>query len=115
MKLFWNYKNQMKKLDVIKNMLKKLGFNNVGNSISVEKDDFLANKESCILKCPIFIDKNIKLLFDVKPYKDKSNKNFIGYVNTLLANYGIKIKAKSCGKKGLNIKYSIRKTIINIK
>lgn len=105
------------RLEHIKKLLTILGFDGVMDKTSLEKNIFAKNKDKCINQSKIFTDKSVRLLFKLKKFdEDSSNKKFLGYINSLLSDYGIKIYCKKHGNKtNKTLKYSIKKTIHDVK
>jgi hypothetical protein len=52
-------------------------------------------------KCKLFTDKNVLLLFGFKKRAADSSKSFLGFINSVLSNYGVKIASKRtrCNEK----------------
>lgn len=96
-----------KKLITIKELLLILGFKNCLdkisiNKISINKIEFDKNKNICIKKCKIFTNKDILTLFKMNKKTITSMKSFLGFVNSILSNYGIKINYERIGSHKQN-------------
>jgi hypothetical protein len=81
------------KITIILDLVKKLGFGDIKDGIKLTRDE-LENGRDNMNKKSIFFKENeycIKL-FGMKKYKKfETNKAFLGFVNGLLKNYGLKI------------------------
>lgn len=94
-----------KRLEIINQFLRTMKLkdkNNEFTNAKIEGDEWEKLVEKSKTKCDIFTDKTIMTLFE----KCKKNvlptltthKKFIGYINSVLKNYGIKIQKTSYGK-----------------
>jgi hypothetical protein len=60
-------------------------------------------------KAKLFTDKNVKLLFGMKKKTVDGTKSFLGFVNSVLNNYGVKIDYKRVKVNSkLSYKYFIK-------
>ena len=86
--------NKYQKMEYIKNIINKLGFKNVNNDVIKSKFD------KNLPKMIEVIDEKFRLMFNMKKEEcDKlsnkydTNKKIIGFVNSLLKEYGLIVKA----------------------
>ena len=88
-------KEQKKKIEVINELLNNIGFNNIYDNNKYVEKEIIENKRNDIIKnTTIFKDEMIrKVLFNESKYNDDitTNKAFLGYVNTLLDCFCLKI------------------------
>jgi len=91
-------KEAKKKIEIITELLKNIGYDNIYSLSLIEKNDLQNRLNTIINNSLIFKDDlNRKILFNEDKYKlgDITNtKQFLGYINTLLFNYCIKLTAK---------------------
>lgn len=88
-------KEQKKKIEVINELLNNIGFDNIYDNNKYVEKEIIENKRNDIIKnTTIFKDEMIrKVLFNESKYNDDitTNKAFLGYVNTLLDCFCLKI------------------------
>jgi hypothetical protein len=109
-------KIRKKRLEIINQFLKTMKLKNSSNEFingHIEGEEWDKLVEKSKTKCDIFTDKTISALFE-KNKKDvlptlTTNKKFIGHINTILKNYGIKIQSIRYGKHNKKSKYVIHK------
>jgi hypothetical protein len=106
-----DHKLKEEKLKTIQKLLDLLGFDNVDTPTVINKDDFNKNKDSCIKKSNIFISKDTQILFKLNKKAITSMKSFLGFINTILGEYGIKVNSKSYGKNKIKSDYILIKII----
>ena len=85
------------KIDMIRKVIETLGFDKPGDGVMIDKDTFVANIEKVKTECHLFINPNkSQPMFEYDKMKIRSIgnvKQFLGFVNSLLMNYGIVIKS----------------------
>lgn len=105
-----------KRLEIINQFLRTMKLKDKNNEFTdakIDGDEWAKLVEKSKTKCDIFTDKTIMTLFE----KSKKNvlptlttdKKFIGYINSVLKNYGIKIQKASYGKDKKKSNISIYK------
>jgi hypothetical protein len=85
---------KQEQINMIKQVINKLGFkfDNMNNKIN--KEDFLERINRCQEKCSLFIDtQKSQPLFGFNKKKLGSVKSFLGFINTLLKDWGLKIQS----------------------
>lgn len=83
------------KINIITDLINGLGFNDLNDNKLIKKDDFEKNKNENIKKNILFTNQEYSLpLFNMKKRKILTNKAFLGFINTIFSNYGIKIAIK---------------------
>ena len=84
----------VEKMDVVKEIIKGLGFDNVEDKKLIKKELFLKNREKVESKCKLFTDKNVYYpMFGLSKKKIGSNKAFMGFINSLFKGYGFCVKS----------------------
>ncbi len=100
-----SYTKREEKLRLVKRLVKDLGFINENEQLKHSKDEFTKLRTDVMTKNEIFtqIDYASKL-FEFKKKNINSNRAFIGFIKTLLDDYGFEIKTtKKCKRlKNLN-------------
>jgi hypothetical protein len=103
---------KIKKLQHVNEMLKLLGFKDDDNEFTgkcVTKEAFSKLEKKVKTKSKLFVDKNVQLLFGLKKKTINSTKGFLGLMNSILANYGVKIDHKRTKiNSKLSYKYFIK-------
>lgn len=81
---------------LINNLIKDLGFKNIFDSSEIDKQTFTKNVENVMEKNILFTNmKNTQVRFSLSKTKTiDSTKGFLGFVNTLLSRYHLKIGVK---------------------
>ena len=86
------------KLELVKDILNKLGFVKIDDNNKYITGDELTEKFNKLTKeNKLFTDKKASFLFfNVRPFKDEepSTKKIMGYLNSILDNYSISISSK---------------------
>lgn len=83
----------LEKIKIIQQLLLKLGYENINDTKKIEKYIFKENMKKVLNECDIFINpQKYKLSPDFKKEKIISIKSFLGLVNTILKEFGVKIK-----------------------
>ena len=101
------------KLKIIHKLINQLGFENIYDDKMIKKENFDNNLRTLILNNELFTDKKTtKILFGLSKsdIDTTSNKAVLGYVNSILENYCLKIEFKYTeGKKKIaqNGKYHL--------
>lgn len=110
-------KIKQQKLKIINEVLQLLTFKNSKNEFTnkvIEKEDWEKLVLKVKQKSTIFNDNSFCALFNIEKIatqKIATNKAFLGFLNTLLANYGVNIKTKAYGKNMLKSKTFIEQDI----
>ncbi len=104
----------LEKIKIIQQLLLKLGYENINDTKKIEKKTFIENMKNALNDCDICINsKKYKLSLNKKDKKDKiiTIKSFLGLVNTILKEFGVKIKNKqtSNSKEKINDKWKTKK------
>ena len=87
-------KENIKKVDIINDLINKLGFKLFDNK-TISRDDFEKNIDEIIKTNELFINPKLaNILFNSSKVNIKTNKQFLGFVNTVLENYKLKIQSK---------------------
>ena len=100
----------LEKIRVIKQLLNKLGYENVQDIKKIERKQFKENMKMVLSECELFINpKKCEPLFGFKKGKIESVKSFLGFINHILKDWGVQIKlCRTISSKILN---KIKKTI----
>lgn len=87
-------KELIKKVDIINDLINKLGFKLFAN-IGINRDEFEKNIENVMKTNEIFINPKIaRVLFNSSKSDIKTNKQFLGFVNSILEHYKLKIYSR---------------------
>ena len=111
-------KIRQQKLKLINEVLQTLTFKNSKNEFTnnvIEKEDWEKLVLKTKTKSTIFNDISVLALFEVNKsatQKIATNKAFLGFLNSLLANYGVSIKTKAYGKNMIKSQTFIEQTKI---
>ena len=92
--LVYDKDKQKERTDIIKELIGTIGFDleDIGNNLILDRDTFVENMEKSVKNCKIFKDSvNCKFLFGFKSKRVKTVKAFIGFVNSILKNWGLNI------------------------
>jgi hypothetical protein len=96
--LDFNKTTKKEQIDVVKDLIKHMGFdlNNIGDGLMLDKETFKKKLNICSNKSKIFVNKNrYKLLFKklVKHniFEFETIKQFMGFVNCILTEFGLRI------------------------
>jgi hypothetical protein len=94
-----------KRIEYIKRIINDLGYKHVFDDAVILKDVFNANLEKCYKTNPYFTNtKTTSILFNSikmnKPKIEVNNKKVLGYLNTVLEGFGVKICFKQVRVKG---------------
>jgi len=98
------------KIRLIKDFMNILGYDNLTEEKLIIRDDFQTNMTECIEKAELFTKtKYTKKIFGLIIKKHVSIKSFLGFVNSILNDFGLLIsyiqKSKRLGKKIVTINY----------
>jgi hypothetical protein len=91
--LLYGKAKQKQRIDMVKELIKYMGFDlqQIGEVV-LNRETFVENMNKCVKECKIFTDSKISdILFECKTKELKSVKAFIGYVNSLLKNWGLQV------------------------
>ena len=91
--LDFNKVKQKEKIKMIKQVIKKLGFEEINDNKLISKDDFEKNIQHIVNNCDMFTDINkSKPLFGINIKRNFiSVKSFMGFINSVFKNWGFKI------------------------
>jgi hypothetical protein len=82
------------RMEIVMDLIKKLGFNDLTEKTLLTREQFELNKEN-IKENVLFKNQDYSLpLFNMKKKKIITNKAFLGFINTVLDNYGLAIGQK---------------------
>jgi hypothetical protein len=93
--LVYDKAKQKERVCMIEELVKTIGFDleDIGDNVVLDRETFVENMNLCIKNCKIFKDDvNCEYLFGIKSKQVKSVKAFIGFVNSILKNWGLEIK-----------------------
>jgi hypothetical protein len=96
-------KIKKKKLEYVNELLQVLTFKDEEKAFTEDKLDAIQLQKlqkKVMTKCKLFTDSNVQLLFGFKKQVTQSVKSFLGFVNSVFSNYGIKIASKKTRSKG---------------
>ena len=96
-----------KKLEIVNELLRTLKFKNKKNEFTdkvLKSDKFKEKCEEALEECKLFNDKSVLPLFEMKKTNLKTQKSIMGFINSVLKNYGIKIKSIQTNKRDENKK-----------
>jgi len=97
-------KETIKKVEIINDLISKLGFKLFDENTYVSRQDFESKIDSIMKTNEIFINPKLsKVLFRTSKVDIKTNKQFLGFVNSILDNYKLKIKSNQIGVKKADI------------
>jgi hypothetical protein len=99
-------KIKKKKLEYVNELLQVLTFKDEENAFTGETLDakqLQKLQKKVMTKCKLFTDSNVQLLFGFKKQSTKSVKSFLRFINSVFANYGIKIASKKTRSKGTRV------------
>ncbi len=91
-----NYDNAeyLTKVDFIKKLLLKLGYKLDDLNILLEKDIFIKNLEIISTSKEFFGSEKNKILFGFNKNTNKTTKSYLGFLNSILKNWGVNIILK---------------------
>lgn len=95
-------KIKLQKLKIVNDLLQTLTFKDENNEFTkneIECDKWEAITEKAQVKSKLFTDKTVTALFEMKKTAITTNKKFLGFVNSILNNYGCKIVNIRSNKK----------------
>lgn len=96
-------KETIKKVEIINDLITKLGFKLFDNKI-ISREEFETNIEDIMKTNELFINpKLVKVLFNSSKVGIKTNRQFLGFVNSILENYKLKIKSDEVRVKKADI------------
>jgi hypothetical protein len=86
-------KETIKKVEIINDLITKLGFKLFDGKM-ISRENFEKNVEEIMKTNELFINpKLVKVLFNSSKVGIKTNRQFLGFVNSILENYKLKIKS----------------------
>ena len=89
------YKETIIKNELVKDIIDKLGFKLFKSDILVKETEFKTRVKNIIETNKIFTEKGSRTLFKTYNYKViESNKQFLFFINSILLNYGLKIRSE---------------------
>jgi hypothetical protein len=87
------------RMEIVMDLIKKLGFNDLNEKTLLTREQFELNKEE-VKENVLFKNQDYSLpLFNMKKKKIITNKAFLGFINTILDNYGLVIGIKRVSLK----------------
>jgi hypothetical protein len=88
--LLYGKAKQKQRIDMVKELIRCMGFDlqKIGELV-INRETFVENMNKCVKGCKIFTNAKDCDLFGCKVKELKSLKAFIGYVNSLLKNWGV--------------------------
>ena len=92
----YDVQKKKERCDMINEMIKLLGYNNIFDDKKIIREEFNANFNKVLLESKFFKDiAYSNLLFEL-PKKKKINsiKSFLGFINSILIDYGLNLKMK---------------------
>jgi len=95
--LSYDRAKQKERVDIIKDLIDIMGFDldNIGDDLILDRETFVENMDKCVKDCKIFKDAvDCEFLFGVKMKTVRTVKAFIGFINTVLKNWGLIINFK---------------------
>lgn len=103
----------LEKTTMLKDIFNKLGFNDLENNINnkklIDRETFGANVNKVLLECTLFNDVNkSQPFFGFSKPKISGVKSFMGFINSLLKEWGLKIKSN---QKNIKIKVNNKWTV----
>jgi len=98
------------KIRIIKDFLNILGYNSLTEEKLIIKEDFQTNMTECIEKAELFTNTKYTMpLFGMTKKTTNNIRSFLGFINSILDNYGLTIsnvqKNKRINKKHTSINY----------
>lgn len=95
-KINFDVANKLKQIEMIQEVINKLGFNGIGTDQRLDKETFQKNVDDVIGSCELFIDPNkSQPMFGYDKNKIRNintNRQFMGFINSLFSEWGIVIK-----------------------
>jgi len=80
-----------KKTEIINDLINKLGFKLFDNK-RISREEFVENTKDIVINNELFTNPNqSKILFNSSKVDIKTNRQFLGFINTVLENYKLKI------------------------
>jgi hypothetical protein len=92
--LVYDKAKQKERVGMIEELIGSIGFDleNIGDDVVLGRETFVENMEKSIKNCKIFKDTvDCEFLFGLKSKRVKTVKAFIGFVNSILKNWGLEI------------------------
>ena len=89
----------LSKKEMIKGIINKLGFKIDDMSILLDKDTFTKNLEIISTDKELFGSEKNRILFGFNKNTNKTVKSYMGFLNSVLKNWGIKINSLKKNKK----------------
>ncbi len=97
--LDFNKAEMNSKLEIIKKIIIKLGFDLNNMDITLDKDTFTKNLDNLEKDYELFKNEQVKVLFGFNKNKLTSIKSYMGFINTILKDFGINIISKKTSKR----------------
>lgn len=111
-------KIKIKKLKYVNELLQLFKFKDDNNEFTgnmLSQDQLSELQGKITKKSKLFTDKNVQLLFGLKKKTIETSKSFLGFVNSIFNNYGVKIDRKRIKVKSkLSYNYFIKQENFNI-
>jgi hypothetical protein len=88
---------QKQRIGIVKQLVEMMGYglDNIGDVNKLSREVFESNMKKCLDECKIFTDrKMIEPLFGFKVKDVSSVRGFMGFVNSLLKNWGLCVVSK---------------------
>jgi len=114
--LLYGKAKQKQRIDMIKELIKYMGFDlqKIGEVV-LNRETFVENMDKCVKDCKIFTDsKDCDILFGCKTKEFKSVKAYIGYINSLLKNWGLQVDFKQKSIRDIKTKRKTNTYIYNL-
>jgi hypothetical protein len=95
--LVYDKAKQKERVGMIEELIESIGFDleDIGDNVVLDRETFVENMEKSVKNCKIFKDAvDCEFLFGVKSKRVKTVKAFIGFVNSILKNWGLIINFK---------------------
>ncbi len=110
--LYFNKAEKLEQIKIVKEILTKLGYDNVHDKKQIDREQFDKNKNIVLKSCELFKNPTkYEHLFRFENKKINSVKRFLGLINTILKEFGVQIKNKqnSNSKEKINGKWKTKK------
>jgi len=94
----------LERIRMLKQIMLTLGFKKVDPKIKIKRVDFETRMKLVVTKCDLFTNKlKSQPLFELPKKKIHSIKSFLGFINTILSDWGLVIKTKQILKTVKNV------------
>lgn len=98
--LYFNKAEKLEQIKIVKEILTKLGYENVHDKKQIDREQFDKNKNIVLKNCELFKNPTkYEHLFRFENKKINSIKRFLGLINTILKEFGVQIKMIKCSKR----------------